>query len=131
MILKDYLGETNFYDKKEKLEINKPKSWLKSVSAFANGRGGKLIFGIKDDNTVIGIENFQKDSEDIREAIKTKMDPIPEFDMEIQEINEKIILILTIFGGKNVLHPKSWTQDWRCSTKLSLKLFQIMQEVLI
>lgn len=38
--LKDYLGETNLYDKKEKLERNKPKSWLKSVSAFANGRGG-------------------------------------------------------------------------------------------
>ena len=41
MNLKDYLGETNLYDKKEKLELNKPKSWLKSVSAFANGRGGK------------------------------------------------------------------------------------------
>ena len=40
MIIKDYLGETNFYDKKERLEIKKPKSWLKSVSAYANGRGG-------------------------------------------------------------------------------------------
>ena len=40
MNLKDYLGETNFYDKKEKLEINKPESWLKSASAFANGRVG-------------------------------------------------------------------------------------------
>ncbi|WP_308553651.1 RNA-binding domain-containing protein, partial [uncultured Peptoniphilus sp.] len=46
MNIEDYLGETNLYDKKEKLEINKPKSWLKSVSAFANGRGGKLIFGV-------------------------------------------------------------------------------------
>lgn len=36
MNLKDDLGETNLYDKKEKLEVNKPKSWLKSVSAFAN-----------------------------------------------------------------------------------------------
>ena len=37
MELKEYLGETNLYDKKEKLEVNKAKSWLKSVSAFANG----------------------------------------------------------------------------------------------
>lgn len=36
MNLKDDLGETNLYDKKEKIEINKPKSWLKFVSAFAN-----------------------------------------------------------------------------------------------
>ena len=46
MNIEDYLGETNLYDKKEKLEINNPKSWLKSVSALANGRGGKLIFGV-------------------------------------------------------------------------------------
>ena len=101
MDLKEYLGETNLYDKKEKLEINKAKSWLKSVSAFANGTGGKLIFGVKEDNTVLGLEDFKKDSEDISEIIKTKMDPIPEFDMEIIELDKKVILILNIFSGKN------------------------------
>ena len=29
------------------------------------------------------------------------MDSIPEFDTEIKEINEKVILILTIFPGQN------------------------------
>lgn len=101
MNLKDYLGETNLYDKKEKLELNKPKSWLKSVSAFANGRGGKLIFGVKEDNEVLGIDDYQKDSENISEIIKTKMDSIPEFDMEIEELEGKIILILNIYQGKN------------------------------
>ena len=101
MNIKDYLGETNFYDKKEQLEVKKPKSWLKSVSAYANGRGGKLIFGIKEDNTIIGLKDFKKDSEDISEIIKTKMDPVPEFDMELEEIDEKIILVLNIFSGRN------------------------------
>ena len=101
MNIKDYLGETNFYDKKEQLEVKKPKSWLKSVSAYANGRGGKLIFGIKEDNTIIGLKDFKKDSEDISEIIKTKMDPVPEFDMELEEMDEKIILILNIFSGRN------------------------------
>jgi len=99
--LKDYLGETNLYDKKEKLEIKKPKSWLKSVSAFANGRGGKLIFGVKEDNTILGLKDYQDTSENISEIIKTKMDPNPEFDMEIEEIDGKVILILNIFAGKN------------------------------
>ena len=101
MNLKDYLGETNLYDKKEKLEINKPKSWLKSVSAFANGRGGKLIFGVKEDNTILGLSDYQEVSENISEIIKTKMDPNPEFDMEIKELNGKVILILSVFAGKN------------------------------
>ena len=101
MNLKDYLGETNLYDKKEKLERNKPKSWLKSVSAFANGRGGKLIFGVKEDNTILGLSDYQEVSENISEIIKIKMDPNPEFDMEIKELDGKVILILSVFAGKN------------------------------
>ncbi len=39
MDLSKYIGETTSYDKKLKLEVRKPKSWLKSVSAFANTKG--------------------------------------------------------------------------------------------
>lgn len=101
MDLSKYIGESTSYDKKEKLEVNKPKSWLKSVSAFANGRGGKLIFGVKEDNTILGLDDYQKDSENISEIINTKMDSIPEFDMEIEELEGKVILILSIYPGKN------------------------------
>ena len=62
MDLSKYIGEGTLYDKKEKLEINKPKSWLKTVSAFANGLGGTLIFGISDKDEIIGIDNYKKDS---------------------------------------------------------------------
>lgn len=72
-----------------------------SVSAFANGRGGKLIFGVKEDNTILGLDDYQKDSENISEIIKTKMDSIPEFDMEIEQLEGKVILILSIYPGKN------------------------------
>lgn len=101
MELKEYLGETNLYDKKEKLEVNKAKSWLKSVSAFANGLGGKLIFGVKEDNTILGLKNHKEDSESISELIKTKMDPVPEIDIELLDFSGKVILILTVFQGKN------------------------------
>ena len=37
-------------DFKREVEHKKTKSWLKSVSAFANGIGGALIFGIDDEN---------------------------------------------------------------------------------
>ena len=38
--------EGTHIDFKESLELEKPKSWLKSVSAFANTDGGFVIFGI-------------------------------------------------------------------------------------
>lgn len=44
------IGEATAYDKKQQIEAKRPKSWLKSVSAFANGEGGTLVFGITDDD---------------------------------------------------------------------------------
>ena len=44
------IGEATAYDKKQQLEVKRPKSWLKSVSAFSNGEGGTLVFGISDDD---------------------------------------------------------------------------------
>ena len=38
--IKDLIGEATEYDKKHALEERKPKSWCKSVSAFANTLGG-------------------------------------------------------------------------------------------
>ncbi len=43
--IKSFIGEATSYDKKQMLEIKRPKSWLRSVSAFVNGEGGTLIFG--------------------------------------------------------------------------------------
>ena len=67
----DLIGETTTCDKKEAVELSHPKSWLKSVSAFANGDGGLLLFGVKEDNTPVGIENVQYVSEKISELVKS------------------------------------------------------------
>lgn len=47
--------ESSQVDYKELLEEKKPRSWLKSVSAFANTHGGHLIFGVQNEpRTVLG-----------------------------------------------------------------------------
>lgn len=94
------IGETSEYDKKLKLEIKKPKSWCKSVSAFANTYGGYLIFGISDDNQIIGLENPDKDAEIISEMIKSRLDPIPEFKIRFQKEEDKVLLIVDILKGE-------------------------------
>ena len=53
--IRAYIGEATEYDKKETLEERRPKSWLKSVSAFANGNGGVLLFGVADDDALKGV----------------------------------------------------------------------------
>lgn len=100
MNIKELIGETTEYDKKQALEKKKPKSWCKSVSAFANGVGGKLIFGIADNNEIIGLDNAEKDAEIISEQIKTRLNPIPNFNLKFYETDNKLkLIILEVYAG--------------------------------
>ena len=84
MNILSFIGEATAYDKKQQLEVKRPKSWLKSVSAFANGEGGTLVFGINDDDQVVGLDDAESDAEKISEEIKTKLDPIPTVDSNLR-----------------------------------------------
>ena len=89
-------------DFKREVEHKKTKSWLKSVSAFANGIGGALIFGI-DDKTrqYCPIADLQSEIEFITECIKDRISPIPEFVLEPDTIEGNTVLVLKIFSGLN------------------------------
>lgn len=81
--------------------MKKPKNWLKSVSAFANGKGGMLIFGVDDDDNVVGLEDTKKDSEIISEQIKIRMNPIPTFDLRIGRVEgDSTLIILDVYAGE-------------------------------
>lgn len=99
MELKDLIGEATAYDKKEKLEAGKPKSWLKSVSAFANGNGGTLIFGISDDDQIVGLADAESDSEVISEYVKTRLDPVPDIHLEFKNLDGKRLILLHVNTG--------------------------------
>lgn len=96
-----YIGETTEYDKKQEVERRKVKSWLKSVSAFANGSGGCLLFGIADDDTIIGLTDAKTDAEFISQKIKERIDPMPQIDLKIERVENKELLILHVHGGED------------------------------
>lgn len=100
MDITDLIGETTEYDKKLLLEEKRPRSWLKSVSAFANGSGGMLIFGVSNDNILAGLENAEIVSEKISEIMKVKMDPVPDFQLEIHRQSGKEFIILRVASGQ-------------------------------
>ena len=98
--LKQLFGENTTCDFKEFVERKQPKSWLKSVSAFANGMGGSLIFGVNDNGNIVGLNDVKGDIEFISDRIKTFIDPIPEFELLTKRIdNGCLILELHIIAG--------------------------------
>ena len=94
-----YIGEATAYDKKLMLERKEPLSWLKSVSAFANTSGGLLLYGVDNDGNLVGLENAERDAEDISEMIKSLMDPTPEFDLSLHAEDGRKFVIVSVKAG--------------------------------
>lgn len=99
MELKTLISECTAYDFKVMLEEKKPKSWLKSVSAFANGLGGSFFFGINNDGIVIGLNDVQHVCEAISSKIRDYMDPLPEVEMIPHNMDGLHVLQLKVNAG--------------------------------
>jgi len=62
---------------KEMLEVKKIKSWLKTISAYANSMGGVILFGIADDKRIVGLSDMKKDIDIIGKRISEFITPMP------------------------------------------------------
>ncbi|MBP5426433.1 MAG: putative DNA binding domain-containing protein [Clostridiales bacterium] len=113
MNIHDYeKAETSNIDYKEELEEKKPKSWLKSVSAFANTKGGIILFGINDKNhTLVGLKDIQRVAEKITELINSKITPLPRYEINTFSEDGKDYLELKIGDGPST--PYYFVSDGR------------------
>lgn len=100
-MLDKLITEATDLDFKVALEVKKPKSWLKSVSAFANGIGGVLLFGVDDDRQIVGLEHPQEDAEAISRLIKERITPLPQFVLRPLQEKGKDLLAVEIAAGRS------------------------------
>ena len=100
-MIEQLIAEATECDFKVALETKKPKSWLKSVSAFSNGIGGTLFFGVSDDREPIGLSDVQKDAEAISRLIKERITPLPQFILKPLQEDGKNLLALEVSPGRS------------------------------
>ena len=101
MKVKDYeKAETSNIDYKVALEERKPKSWLKSVSAFANSKGGIILFGVDNSTHMLkGLDDVQQVAEKITEIINARILPLPRYEINSFTEDGKDFLELKIGDG--------------------------------
>ena len=93
------IAEATEHDFKLMLEEKNPNSWLKSVSAFANGFGGSLYFGVSDDGAAIGLADAKYTADKISEFIVARIEPSLLYTLEPMLIENAEILRLVIKSG--------------------------------
>ena len=80
----------------------KSEKYMKTVVAYANGEGGKIVFGI-DDKTlkIVGMDSelIFKTMDSITNAISDSCEPRIRPEVTLQTIDDKTIIIVEIFPG--------------------------------
>ena len=104
MIFEELLkGESKNLEYKSELPV-KSEKYMKSVVAFANTSGGKLIIGIDDETRkVVGVDKdsvFQN-MDRIANAISDSCEPQIIPDITFQNIDGKCVVIVEIYPGRN------------------------------
>ena len=69
-------------------------SFLKTVSAYSNFRGGEILFGVNDAGSVCGIDNPDQVCLDIENRINDSIAPKPDFEIDIDDSKKIIRLVV-------------------------------------
>ena len=94
-------GESRNLEYKEALP-DKSIKYMKSVVAFANGSGGRIVFGIRDgDRAVVGIpkDAVFKTMDAITNAISDSCEPAIIPDVVFQTVEDKTLIVVEIPMG--------------------------------
>lgn len=96
-------GESKEVEYKEMVPENS-KKYTKTAIAYANCAGGLLIFGVENNTwKVTGIpqEKVFEVADSISNAIMDSCEPMIDFDIKYQTIEEKTIIIVQVYAGKH------------------------------
>ena len=98
MLIEEILkGESEKIEFKENAKTN---TYIKTVVAFANGNGGKIVFGVKDNKEIVGVENEFEVMDGIINAISDNCYPMIVPDISLHTLENKIVILVEIEGGK-------------------------------
>lgn len=87
-----------------KRKFSSPEKIAKEMIAFANSKGGKIIFGVDDDRKIIGIDSEKGEVELVSSAAKFYCEPEVEFTTEIVSIKNSDLLVVDIPESKKKPH---------------------------
>ena len=96
-------GESRTLEFKKELPQDSSK-WIKTIVAFANGAGGKLLIGVSNKGEVIGIPQ-ETDIFSLRDKISDTIGQMCEpqimFDIYQESVVDKVIVVVEVFPGND------------------------------
>ncbi len=76
----------------------------REMIAFANTRGGYILFGVDDDKEIVGVESEKSEAELIKDAALNYCEPPVEYELDFLDINGKEVVIASVPESDNKPH---------------------------
>lgn len=87
-----------------KRDLSSPKPLLKTLVAFANTAGGRLVVGVADDRQVLGVANVLDEEERLCSLIADAITPRLVPNVEMITIEDKTLLVVEVFPSGSRPH---------------------------
>lgn len=96
-------GESETVEFKEKLDKGRPEKLAKTAAAFANTKGGTIVYGVNDDHNVVGFD-VRGAADTITNIIRSYCDPPPAFAIRTLTRNDKELLLVQVSESPSAVH---------------------------
>ena len=80
-----------------KRDLSSPKPILKSLVAFANSAGGRLVIGVADDKQIIGVDDPLDAEERLCNLIADSISPRLVPNIELVTVDDKTLMVVEVF----------------------------------
>jgi len=87
-----------------KRKVSTPEKIARTMIAFANTKGGHLLFGVDDDGSIIGVESEKSEADLIREAGSAFCEPEITPEIDIVPFDGKDVIVAYVHQSDNKPH---------------------------
>jgi predicted HTH transcriptional regulator len=107
-----------------KQRFSSHKKIAKEIIAFANTKGGIILFGVNDNGKIYGVESEKETHELIKETIADYCEPTVSYKIDFTEYQGRELVVLSIYESENKPHR---IQDYK--EKLDLNTSEVFIRV--
>ncbi len=118
--LKALISEGENFKIEFKRQFSSIEKIAKELIAFANTKGGMILFGVDDDGTIYGVESEKSEIDLIYEAAREYCEPPIDPIVQVIELNRKDVVVAIVEESRTKPHR---LQDYRSALARDAKVY--------
>ena len=121
--VREMIEEGEGFEIEFKRRVSAPEKIARTLIAFANTRGGHILFGVDDDGSIVGVESEKSEADLILEAGSVYCEPEITPELDIVAFNGKDVIVATVPASDQKPHAFLGTSDEQESGNGGLRVY--------